>query len=67
VVHVRQLFLHDEERAKHEADRLLHPLMLVDHLVGTGVRAQSFGDPSEGRVADMIGGAPDARFEGGAG
>ena len=62
-MHVRELLLHDEQRAQHEADRLLHAVMLVDHLVGTRVRAQPLGDPSEGRIAHMIRGAPDARFE----
>ena len=66
-MHVGELLLHDEQRTQHQAHRLLHPLMLVDHLVRLGVRPQTLRDPREGRVAHMIGGAPDTRFERGAG
>ena len=41
VMDIAELFLHDEPRAQHEADRLLHALMLVDHLVGARVLEQA--------------------------
>jgi len=41
--------------------------MFVNHLVGPRVRAQAFVNPREGRVGDMIRGAPYPRFERGAG
>ena len=59
--------MHDEQRAQHEADRLFDAFMFVDHLVGPRVCAQAFVNPREGRVGDMIRGAPYPRFERGAG
>ena len=41
--------------------------MFVDDLVGPRVCAQAFVNPREGRVGDMIRGAPYPRFERGAG
>ena len=55
------------ELSEHEADRLFDAFMFVDHPVGPRVRTQAFVNPREGRVGDMIRGAPNPRFERGAG
>ena len=67
VVDVAQLLLHDEQRARHEADGLFDAFMLVDQLVDSGVGAQPLIDPRESRVGHVICRAAYARFERGTG
>jgi hypothetical protein len=60
---VGKLLGHRQQRPEHDAHGLALAFVLVDEVVGEGIRFQVCGDPREGGIAHMVCGAADAPVE----
>ena len=54
MMHIAQLLGHGEQRARHDAHRLRHALMLIDHLMGQRIGLQPLGDALQHRIAHLM-------------